>query len=223
MSNLRKVYNKGKSKVTDEQIEYALRRLKDDRASQQQVCKELNIHVITLKRAFKANGLTIDPDWRRPSQKLYDTATRLLQNGLTYKQVSEILDLPQFALHGYFTNCNGRPSIDFEMTEDKLLELKRGLLAGESLKIISEKLETREAFVTLMVVWLGCKDYLKQRSRKSNSGLTEKKIKKYIRLRFKGYSNAHLIEELKTTKPTFNKLCTDIQSHYMQGIGIAIP
>ncbi len=216
-----KEIHKNRTAMSDRDIERALKLLQGG-MSQQKVIKVIKVNLKTLKRALGIKGIKIDPHWFKDkiTKDQKELAVKLFKNGLTYDQVGKKIGVSKNCLHyHYFKVDRTKPSIDFKPTKNETDELRRLLKTGQDKKTIADRLNTTEFFISLMIVALGVDDYFKSpKFKRGHHGLTETKIREFIRLKFKGGMSVAIVKTLGTTKPTLYKMLSSIETEFMKGL-----
>jgi len=211
---------KGQSALSEAEIKYALKRLGEG-ATRDSVRRELGVHLNTLKRAFKLNGIQI-PVIQKKQLSRADVAhiTKLFKNGLSTRQVSVKTGIPVSDISCYYLPFPpGRPTVDFNPTALMFVKLQRLLEAGNNIKSIADTFETTEYFVRLMIISLGIPGFFKQKFKyPPQHGLTAKMISGFIALKFKGISSSAIASELNTTRPTLNRILVLIENYFYENI-----
>jgi len=218
-----KQIHKNRTIMSDSDIAKAIRMLQGG-ASQQKVIREIKVNLKTLKRALKIKDIEIDPQWSKfkITREQKARAMKFFRNGLTYDQVSKKIGISKNSLHYYFYKTgSGKPAIDFKLTQKETIELRRLLENGQDKKNIADRFNTTEFFISLMIVEFGIADYFRSPQFKSGMhGLTETKIREYIKLKFKGGISVAIVETLGTTKPTLYRMLSMIETEFMKGLSL---
>lgn len=217
---IRKIHQ-NRTIMSDRDIDKALKLLQNG-MSQQKAIKVMKVNLKTLKRAFGIKNIIIDPQWlkNKLSREQKAQAMKLFRNGLTYEQVGKKIGVSKNSLHYHFFKLDRtKPSIDFKPAKNDTMELLRLLKNGLDKKTIADRLSTTEPFITLMIVELGIDDYFRRpQFKRGHHGLTEAKIREFIRLKFKGGLSVSIVKELGTTKPTLYKMLGLIEAEFMKGL-----
>lgn len=211
---------KGQSALSDAEIKYALKRLGEG-ATRDSVRRELEVHINTLKRAFKLNGIQIPVIQKKQlSQAEVAHIIKLFKNGLSTRQVTIKTGIPVSDISYYYLpSPSGRPTVNFNPTPFMFVQLQRLLEADNDIKYIADAFETTEYFVRLMIISLGIPGFFKQKFKyPPQHGLTAKMISRFIVLKFKGVSSGTIASELNTTRPTLNKILVLIENYFYENI-----
>ena len=218
--------HQNRTAMSDRDIERALKLLQSG-MSQQKVIKVIKVNLKTLKRALGIKGITIDPQWSKNkiTKDQKTLAMKLFRNGLTYDQVGKKIGVSKNCLHyHYFKIDRTKPPIDFKPTKNETDELRRLLKTGQDKKTIADRLNTTEFFISLMIVELGVDDYFKSpKFKRGHHGLTETKIREFIKLKFKGGMSVAIVKTLGTTKPTLYRMLSSIETEFMKGLSHKSP
>lgn len=209
----------GQSIVSDADLKYASKRLQAG-STRRSVCKELGVHIHTLKRAFKLKKIQIPPLQKMQfSQQQIDQITKLYINGVPETQIAEKMQLSQDHIRRYYLNVFSRPPVNFQPTSQMFDQLKRLLQADIDIPAIADAFETTEYFVRLMIIQMGIPRYFKQQfSYPPQHGLNAQSIVKLIKLKYKGMSSHMVASELRTTRPTIDKLLIAIEDCFYRDV-----
>ena len=217
---IKEIY-KTRTVMSDSDIEKAIRMLKNG-ISQQKVIREIKVNLKTLKRVLRIKDIKIDPQWSKNkiTKEQKARAMKLFRNGLTYDQVSKKIGISKNSLYYHFLKIGrGKPAIDFKLTKNEIIELRRLLKNGQDKKTIADRFDTTEFFISLMIVNFGIVDYFgSPRFKSGMHGLTETKIRDFIKLKFKGGISVVIVKKLGTTKPTLYRMLSLIETEFMKGL-----
>nr|NJM01691.1 hypothetical protein [Desulfobacula sp.] len=216
-----KEIHKNRTAMSDRDIERAVKLLQGG-MSQQKVIKEIRVNLKTLKRALGIKDIKIDPQWSKDkiTREQKALAVKLFRNGLTYDQVGKKIGVSKNSLHYHFFKIDRtKPRIDFKPTKNETDELIRLLKNGQDKQTIADRLNTTVFFISLMIVESGVDAYFKRpKFKRGHHGLTEAKIREFIRLKFKGGISVSIVKTLGTTKPTLYRMLSSIEAEFIKGL-----
>jgi len=199
------------TKITQEQAEIAYKRLNENDHIQD-VCRDLNCHRRTLKRALTLYGYQFDPAWSNPYKQIetvpeqdLDEVYRLTERGLAFEHVARRLGYTRGKLEGDYSKLRGKlPPVNFCPTHEEFDQIRDGLAAGKSIPEIADLIETSVLFTRLMIVVLGLQLYFE--TSWINHELTKSVVMDYIWMRFQGKTVFECASFTGVSRPTMDLL-----------------
>ena len=203
-------------------IKTVIRMFKES-ASQEAVCKELNIHVVTFKKALARKGVKIDHNWGKIPEDKINRASQLFAGGVSRARVSEAIGVSTSVLDRLIRTRGCKRPVNFKMTSAEIVELVRLLKSGRDRGSIADRFMTTEYFIRLMIIRIGAPAYFKKPRRHWGSQNTYKSpdedlVQEFIKFSFVGGTKGGIVKQLGTTRPTMDKILNRIEADYMEGL-----